>query len=109
MVFFFFWVFCAVIVGLIGSNRTIGFWATFLLSILLSPVIALIIALCYQSKSSAYYQQQMLIQQQQATQAIQNLHQKDPTTTEIERLAKLKADGVISEEEFQKLKAKLIS
>lgn len=40
-----FWILFSLIVGMIGSSRTIGFLGSFLLSLFLSPVVGLIIAL----------------------------------------------------------------
>ncbi len=45
LILLFFWGMGALIVGLIGSNYSLGFWATFLLSLLLSPILGLIFAL----------------------------------------------------------------
>lgn len=57
---FFFWLVLSIIVGVIGGKRTLGFgWALFW-SLILSPVIGLIIALCYPSKESVEYKERML-------------------------------------------------
>ena len=42
---FIFWILASILVGFIGSGRKIGYWGTFLLSLLLSPIIGLIFAL----------------------------------------------------------------
>ncbi|GEM_PF-2259244 len=40
-----FWIGFSGLVGLVGKSKTVGFWGTFILSLLLSPIIGLIIAL----------------------------------------------------------------
>ena len=47
---FFGWIIFSFVVGFIGSERKIGFWGAFFLSILLSPLIGLIIALVSKNK-----------------------------------------------------------
>ncbi len=45
-----FWIVISVFVGLVGRSKTIGFWGTFILSLLLSPLVGLIIALVSSEK-----------------------------------------------------------
>ena len=45
MEIFFGWIILSFIVGFAGSGRRIGYWSTFFLSLLLSPLIGLIFAL----------------------------------------------------------------
>jgi hypothetical protein len=40
------WLLACILVGFVGQNRSIGYWGTFALSLILSPVVGLIIALC---------------------------------------------------------------
>lgn len=47
-----FWLIFSIIVGVIGSNRKIGFGLALLASLVLSPVIGLIITLVSESNSS---------------------------------------------------------
>ena len=102
------WFFGALIVGMLGSDRTSGFWGSFLISLLLSPIVGIIIVFLSQRKSTIHHQQQMMNYQHQQSQALHNIASKKDFSAELERLAKLKADGVLSEEEFNKLKAKLL-
>lgn len=39
------WVGLSILIGFVGQNKKIGYWGTFFLSLLLSPLIGLIIAL----------------------------------------------------------------
>lgn len=45
-----FWIVISVFVGLFGRSKTIGFWGTLILSLLLSPLVGLIIALVSSEK-----------------------------------------------------------
>ncbi len=45
MVYFFGWIIFSFVSGYIGNSRKIGFWSAFLLSIFLSPLVGLIVAL----------------------------------------------------------------
>lgn len=47
------WVILSFIVGMFGSNKKIGYWGTFFVSLLLSPLIGLIIALVSADKAPA--------------------------------------------------------
>lgn len=40
------WLFLCLIVSLAGTNKPIGYWKVFFISLVLSPLIGLIIALC---------------------------------------------------------------
>ncbi len=44
------WILASLIIGLMGSNRKLGFALMFLISLILSPVIGLIILLASDSK-----------------------------------------------------------
>lgn len=50
MLFFIAWVALSMVVGLIGSDKSIGFWGAFLISIILSPLIGLIVVVLSNSK-----------------------------------------------------------
>lgn len=60
MMFFIVWPFAAIIIGIIGSERTIGFFWSFLGSLLLSPLIGLIFVLTSERKSDKEYKEKML-------------------------------------------------
>lgn len=52
MEIFVFWIGLALLVGVVGKERKIGFGLAFLWAILLSPIIGLVIALLSEKKSS---------------------------------------------------------
>ena len=108
----FMWIVFSFIVGAIGAGRNIGFLGSFVLSIFLSPLIGLIITLVSESKTSYNHRMQMIRKQNETNQAIKNM-QSAPVKTasltdELEKLSKLKEQNLISEEDFNKAKAKLL-
>jgi phosphate/sulfate permease len=116
MEIFFGWIIFSFVAGIIGSGRKIGFWGAFLLSIFLSPLIGLIFALVSKSNEKEEYEKRMLETQKSQQEALNKLSQEKQNnastlsiTDEIEKLAKLKNDNIISEEEYQKLKDKLLN
>lgn len=108
------WLVGSLIVGAIGSGKTIGFGGAFLLSLLLSPLFGFIIVLFYPSKES---QQQSLEQQKMQTQILQSMAASQSSSVsdrqhsiadEIQKLKSLHEDGAITEQEFVTQKQKLL-
>lgn len=113
---FFGWIIFSLIVGLIGTDRKIGFFGAFLVSLILSPVIGLIITLVSKDLKDEKYKQNILKaqkSQQEALEKLSNSKSKDSSKIsildELERLKKLKDENLISESEFQTLKDKIIN
>jgi phosphate/sulfate permease len=109
---FFGWIIFSLIVGAIGSNRKIGFWGAFFLSLILSPVIGLIIALVSKDKDDEEYKQKLLHTQQRQQETLSNLESsvnKRSLSEELEKIKKMKDEGLLSDEEFQKAKEKILS
>jgi phosphate/sulfate permease len=104
------WIIFAVIVGAIGSNRNIGFFGAFILSIILSPVIGLIITLLSPSKEDIKYKQEVLNTQKKQEKTLQDLKssKKSSIAEEINELKKLFDSGVLTEDEFKLAKQNLI-
>ncbi len=59
------WTGIASAIGVFGETRLIGYWPPFWISILFSPVIALIVILFSKRKSTHVYEQNMLKLQQE--------------------------------------------
>jgi hypothetical protein len=93
------WVLLSLLMGALGSDKNIGFWGAFLLSLLLSPLIGLIIVLCSGSK--------MIFLPPSPSKV------KSPKTEfigeELIRLKSLLDSGVITEDEFGQQKRKLMA
>lgn len=102
------WILFSFFVAIVsGSARTIGFWASLLLCLLLSPLIGLIITLCFESKVTKHQRDHMIYLQQQQLRAIKE--QKISGIDELEKLLKMKEMGQITDEEFQKMKSKIVN
>lgn len=114
MGFFFGWIVFSFVVGFVGTGRKIGFWGAFFLSLLLSPLLGLIITLVSKDESTEEYKTEMLNLQRKQQEDINKLktqgsYTSAPSVTEeLIKLAELKYDGVITEEEFQMYKKKLL-
>jgi hypothetical protein len=99
------WIVLSIVIGVVGAGKEIGGIASFFISILLSPLIGFIVILVSKNKETASFEQQTLINQQKQLNALNSASIPD----ELSKLAKLKEDNIISEEEFIKLKDKLLS
>lgn len=91
---FLFWIILAFVVAMIGDNRKIGFgWALFW-SVLLSPLIGLLIVLASDRKKP----QEVVVK-----------GGVNSVADELAKLADLKERNIISEEDFEKQKAKILA
>lgn len=116
MEYFFGWIIFSFVVGFVGSSRKIGFWRAFFLSLLLSPIIGLIIALVSKNIADEEYKEQILKAQQKQQVALSRMIESKPVENtnfsiieELGKLKKLKDSNVITEEEFISLKKKVIA
>ncbi len=106
---FFGWILFSFIVGLIGSDRKIGFWGSFLLSLILSPLIGIIFALSSGSNSDEDYKKKLLKIQEETLNFSKAKEPKNITVIEeLEKLSLLKEKQMITDEEFLNLKANLL-
>ncbi|MFD2599864.1 hypothetical protein ACFSQ3_12975 [Sphingobacterium corticis] len=60
MGYFFLWIILSVVIGAIGSDRKIGFFGAFTVSLLLSPLIGGIIALASKRRSTEKFERELL-------------------------------------------------
>lgn len=107
------WIVFSFVVALVGTDRKIGFWGSFLVSIFLSPLIGLIVTLVSKNKEDEAYKKKILSVQKSHLEELKKLSETGKTATvsvaaELEKLGKLKEEKLISEEEFQSLKSKVI-
>jgi hypothetical protein len=106
MVLLFVWAFFALIVGLIASDKAMGFWGGFLLSLLLSPVIGLIIVLFSKSKQTHIMEQRVINSLGQQPQP--KVEQRS-VTQQLTELEELKSKNLVTEEEYTRLRGKIMS
>lgn len=97
------WVLAALIVGVVGDNRTIGFWVSFLLSIILSPVIGLIIVLFSKTNTQAAIEQGMLNQLNKA-----NRPSHEEVQIKLERIEEMKNKNLITDNEYKLMRSEVM-
>ena len=100
MVFLIVWLVIAAVVAFAGEGRKIGYWGAFWVSVLLSPLIGLIVAL-FSDKVEPVRQVHVNLSQVQKTDGPSRVEQ-------LERLAKLKADGALTAEEYDLEKRRIL-
>jgi len=103
MEIFVLWLIFSIIVAVIGSNRKIGGFLAFLISIFLSPLIGLIVVLFSKDKQTDMLENQMLQQS-----ASSNIETNKSVADELIKIVNLKESGTITEEEFNNMKRKLL-
>ncbi len=110
MIYIFAYLFLVLIIGLLGSNRKIGFAGAFFISLILSPLIGLIVVLLSKRLSDLEFEKNLIDLQQQQKQAIDSLSKKGSAgiADEITKLTDLLNRGIINKEEFDKIKLNLL-
>ena len=113
MEMFFVWMIGSFIIGSIGSNRIIGFWGALFISLIFSPLIGLIFTLISKTNAEEKYKKKIFESQTSQLGSFKELESSKPNKNisiadEIEKLQKLKNNKSITEEEFLKLKRRII-
>lgn len=105
------WITFSLFVGMLGDDRKIGFWGSFLLSIILSPIIALIITMFSKTLKQQRIDDEILENQKEQTRLLAEKSENNTISIadEIEKLISLKDKGLLTEEEFQQAKQRLIN
>jgi uncharacterized membrane protein YraQ (UPF0718 family) len=109
------WIVLSVILGVVGSDRKIGFAGAFFASLLLSPLIGFIITISSKTKHAEWREQKMLRVQQQQAASMKQIQEQQATsskktiTEELESLLKMKEGGHLTEDEYQQAKSKVIT
>ncbi|WP_234735329.1 SHOCT domain-containing protein [Tellurirhabdus bombi] len=104
MAIFFSWIVFAFVAAAIGSSRKIGGIATFFISIFFSPIVGIIVALASKRKDQEKFEQELLKTQRRNEYGSEYLGKSN----ELYRLKDLLDKGVITEDEFQDQKRKLL-
>jgi hypothetical protein len=127
---------CALI-ALVGKGKSIGYWGTFFLSLFLSPLVGLIIALAsgpktrlvqpsvniYQNMPNQQfgYAQQQPENYQASPNHVTSPHYHQPIAqasqgnadtdkyAQVEKLAVMKSKGILTDEEFQREKNRILN
>jgi glucose-6-phosphate-specific signal transduction histidine kinase len=88
------WIVISFFIGMAAADKKIGFWAVFLISLFFSPLIGLIFGLASSKKES----NQVVVKDKSISPA-----------DELTKLRELADKNVITEEEFQQQKKKILS
>lgn len=103
-------------IGTLGSNRNIGFWGAFFISLLLSPLIGLIITLISKDKETQEYNRKLLETLQNQQESLNKFsgsyqtynYETNYIDEELEKLETLRKTARITEFEYQNLKSNLL-
>lgn len=110
LVYLMIWVVLSVIVGIISTDKKMGFIGGFMLSLILSPLIGFIITLFSKSLEQEKREQELLETQKEQTRLLAEKSDNSISIAdELEKLATLKDKGIITESEFQLGKEKLLN
>lgn len=116
MAIFLFWIIFSLVIGFLGSGRKIGFGGAFFLSLLLSPLIGLIVTLVSKDKDAEQYKKQVFETQQIQAEVLKSIQERKPInssqksiTEQLESLQKMKEEGHLTDEDYQKAKNIVIS
>jgi len=101
MEYFFIWIIGSFIVAGIGSDREIGGFPAFLISIFLSPLLGAIIVLASSKKSTVQFQRKLLEEQKKQT-ALANSAKSD-----LQILDEKFQSGLITQEEYVNILKKM--
>jgi hypothetical protein len=100
----FFYVLFALLVGAFGSDKTVGFWGAFFWSLLLSPLIGIIIVIASKTKAQEALERGMINKLTQPNQIPQK-----SLTEQLTQLEDLKSKNLITDEEYQKMRQKIMA
>lgn len=111
IVYLMIWVVVSVIVGVISADKKIGFLGGFMLSIVLSPLIGFIVVLLSKSLEQENREKELLESNKEQTRLLAEKSENNTISIadEIEKLISLKDKGLLTEEEFQQTKQRLIN
>jgi hypothetical protein len=114
MFIFFTWILLSFVGGYIGSDRKIGFFGAFALCLFLSPLIGIIIAALSKYEYEEEYENTVLetqVKQQATLEKIVEQAAQKSTVSVSDELIKLKSlmdQGVLSEQEFEVQKQRIL-
>lgn len=93
----------------IGKKRTIGPWIPFFISIFFTPIVGIIVALCSKRLDDIERENRLIAIQEENLKMTKEKNNKDGMVFQLEKLAKIKDSGILTDEEFQKMKEEIMS
>lgn len=109
MGFFFGWLVLSAIVGAIGGERKIGVAGAFFVSLFLSPLIGLIITISSPRKEDEKIKEESLNLQRQQVETLSSIKNNGSIADELIKLSELKDKGILTLEEFEIQKQKILN
>ncbi len=105
------WMILSIVIGIVGSNRKIGFAGSFLLSILLSPIIGLIFTLTSKSLDTEHYEQELLKTQKLQQKTLEKINKQNinSISEDLKKVKDLLDGGIVNKEEYEKMKTSIIT
>lgn len=105
------WIVLSIIIGVVGSSRKIGFLGGFFLSLLLSPLIGIIITVSSKTNDAIRYEKEILETQKKQHETLEQIKSQNVSSIadDLKKIKELLLNSVITEEEFEKMKKKIIS
>jgi hypothetical protein len=98
------WPFFALIVGILGSSRSIGFWLAFILSLILSPLVGFIIVICSRPNSQINFENALM-----SNIVEKNRPSHADVEAKLERILDMKNKGLISEREYNLMRKEIMA
>ncbi len=108
------WVIGSFVAGLIGTDKRIGFFGAFFLSLIISPVIGIVVAAMSKSDADVEREKKLLQSNKKQEQVLQKMAEQSvkdsniSVSNEILKLKELQNQGILTEEEFEAQKKKLL-
>lgn len=105
------WLILSIVIGIVGSNRKIGFTGSFFLSLLLSPIIGLIFTLTSKSLETERYEQELLKTQKLQQKTLEKINNQNLNSLSdgLKKVKDLLESGIVTTEEYEKMKASIIT
>jgi len=105
------WIIFSILIGIIGSNRKIGFGGAFFLSLLLSPLIGLIFTLVSKSLAAEKFEQELLQTQKMQQKTMEKITNQNlnTITEDLRKIKDLLDSGILNIEEYEKMKKNIIN
>ena len=109
MFYAFVWIALSVLVGMMGTNKSLGFVGCFLISIVLSPLIGFIVAIASSDKVAETVVQPTPQPVQQKEPVPVKMEVVKTTEERLADLQNLKDKGWIKDDEFEKQRERILS
>lgn len=101
------WLILSFIIGAVGSNKKIGFWGAFFISLFFSPFIGLLFTLVSKTRKALVYEESLLQLEEQILLTVKQLNTNNASVN-LKKVKDLMDSGVISSEDYEKMKEKII-